>query len=305
MDTMLAITLISTFLILGSAFADPLDNVTPLTHEMTEAINKMDLNWKAADNFPEGFTVNNFTNILGVYDEFFYIRNRAIIPIGQNYLPSVDIRPRFTPGTFDARTKWPACADIIGRIPDGGNCGSAWATVVASVISDRICIQSNGQHKVNVSANELMEKCKEKCGRTCLGGWPGKALEYWRHNGLSIEGSKKRVYPKVIYSLAPWKEEIVRTEIMERGSVEAVVTIHPEFSHYKEGVFKPLTNWKKQLGRHSVKVIGWGVENGVPYWLCINNWGKKWGMEGIFKAERKQVDIERNVMAGIPDLSHL
>lgn len=36
-------------------------------------------------------------------------------------------------------------------------------------------------------------------------------------------------------------------------------------------------------GMHSVKIIGWGSENGVNYWIAANSWGNAWGENGYFK----------------------
>jgi cathepsin B len=56
----------------------------------------------------------------------------------------------------------------------------------------------------------------------------------------------------------------------------------------------------KNLGGHAIKMIGWGVENGTPYWLCMNSWNKSWGEEGLFKILRgsNECGIEDSVVAG-------
>ena len=55
---------------------------------------------------------------------------------------------------------------------------------------------------------------------------------------------------------------------------------------------------------HSVVLIGWGNEKGVPYWLAMNSWGPEWGVGGYFKILRGQNEsnIESFVIGSHPDL---
>ena len=33
-------------------------------------------------------------------------------------------------------------------------------------------------------------------------------------------------------------------------------------------------------GGHAIKIIGWGTEEGVDYWLAANSWNSDWGDKG-------------------------
>ena len=39
---------------------------------------------------------------------------------------------------------------------------------------------------------------------------------------------------------------------------------------HQDGVYVATT--EKELGEHTVTVIGWGEENGIPYWTVKNSW---------------------------------
>lgn len=45
------------------------------------------------------------------------------------------------------------------------------------------------------------------------------------------------------------------------------------------GVYQHVTG--EMLGGHAIKILGWGEENGTPYWLAANSWNNDWGDKGI------------------------
>ena len=54
---------------------------------------------------------------------------------------------------------------------------------------------------------------------------------------------------------------------------------------YSSGVYSPSAS-ATLIGRHAVSLVGWGTDNGVPYWICQNSWGPSWGEQGFFRIVR-------------------
>lgn len=79
--------------------------------------------------------------------------------------------------------------------------------------------------------------------------------------------------------------------------------MHSDFISYKSGVYKKSVSFEHRLWLHTVKILGWGEENNVPYWLAANTWNKEFGEKGLFKIIRGQDEcgIETiGVYAGVP-----
>lgn len=66
------------------------------------------------------------------------------------------------------------------------------------------------------------------------------------------------------------------------------------------GVYKHVAG--KELGGHAIRILGWGVEDGTPYWLVANSWNTDWGNNGFFKILRgsDECGIEGQISAGLP-----
>ena len=126
-----------------------------------------------------------------------------------------------------------------------------------------------------------------KCNQTC-------------QDGYDKEFKEDKYYGKEYYTVKG--EEEIKTEIYERGSIEASFLVYEDFVNYKDGVYQHVDG--ELLGGHAIKIIGWGVENGVKYWLCVNSWNEFWGDKGTFKILRGEnhCGVENNIVTGMPKL---
>ena len=62
--------------------------------------------------------------------------------------------------------------------------------------------------------------------------------------------------------------------------------VFSDFQQYVSGVYRRSASARGPLGGHAVKIVGWGDEGGVPYWLVANSWNDQWGDGGYFKIRR-------------------
>ncbi|XP_066569398.1 cathepsin B-like [Amia ocellicauda] len=108
-------------------------------------------------------------------------------------------------------------------------------------------------------------------------------------------------YGKNAYSV-PSQVEQIMSELYTNGPVEGAFTVYEDFLMYKSGVYRHVTG--SAVGGHAIKILGWGEENGTPYWLAANSWNTDWGEDGFFRFLRGQnhCGIESQIVAGIPKL---
>lgn len=116
----------------------------------------------------------------------------------------------------------------------------------------------------------------------------------------------------------------IQSEIMNYGPVVMVFNVYSDFLSYQSGVYQHTASAKllgmkfyiesrlrfglylyvrQFVGAHAVKCLGWGVENGLPYWLCANSWSTSFGENGFFRIRRgiNEGNIESNgATAGSP-----
>lgn len=188
------------------------------------------------------------------------------------------------------------CCDDCGMGCFGGFGSSAWeywernGLVTGGLYGSGVGCQPYSiapcEHHVNGTRPPCKSQETPKCQEKCI-------------DGYSLSYEKDKHFGKKTYSV-PSDQEQIMTEVYKNGPVEAGFTAYADFLLYKSGVYKHVTG--DMLGGHSVKIIGWGEENGTPYWLVANSWNTDWGDKGFFKMLRgnDECGFESEISAGIP-----
>ncbi|CAA9996292.1 unnamed protein product [Nesidiocoris tenuis] len=266
--------------------------------DIINKVNQAHTTWTAGHNFAPDTPVSYYKNLMGV----------KAMTNGRR-LTMMSYSGTQIPEEFDARKQWPECP-TISHLLDQGNCGSCWAVAGASAFSDRLCIASNGTFTTPLSVEELLSCCDE-CGDGCNGGDPASAWEYFVENGLSTGGDYDSKVGCLPYTIQPCEHHTTGkrpqcsalpesdTPECQRQCQNSQYKTDFRKDHHK-GVYQHVTG--SYLGGHAVRVIGWGVEKGTPYWLVANSWNSDWGDNGTFKIIRGTDDcgFEDGIVAGVP-----
>jgi cathepsin B len=110
-----------------------------------------------------------------------------------------------------------------------------------------------------------------------------KCLSNCTNPSYNVPYTTDKKFGNTSYSIAKDVAQI-QMEIFKNGPIVAVYAVYEDFLHYKTGVYVQTTGM--YIGGHAVKVIGWGNENGLDYWLVVNSWNTDWGNNGFFKILR-------------------
>lgn len=135
-----------------------------------------------------------------------------------------------------------------------------------------------------VSCDSLPEYSTPKCTSSCSESTYGTAYKSDKHFASSSYGIKGVTN--------------IQKELMEKGSIAVAMRVYEDFEVYESGVYQHVSG--SYLGGHAIKLVGWGVDNGTPYWTCVNSWNTYWGEEGSFRIKRgsNECGIEDDAVAG-------
>jgi len=191
-------------------------------------------------------------------------------------------------------------AGIVSPVKDQGSCGSCWTFSTTGAL-EAAYTQATGK-RVSLSEQQLVDCAQPFNNFGCNGGLPSQAFEYIKYNGgLDTE----EAYPyKGVNELCHFEPNSVGVKVADSVNItlgaedelkHAVGLVRPVsvafqvidgFRLYTSGVFTSDHCGTTPMDvNHAVLAVGYGVEDGIPYWLIKNSWGADWGADGYFKME--------------------
>ncbi|CAN6699151.1 unnamed protein product [Malus baccata var. baccata] len=189
---------------------------------------------------------------------------------------------------------------IVTPVKDQGHCGSCWTFSTTGAL-EAAYVQAFGK-QISLSEQQLVDCAGDFNNNGCNGGLPSQAFEYIKYNGgLDTEAA----YPYVgVDGACKFSSENVGVQVVDSVNItlgaeeelkHAVAFVRPvsvafqvvqSFRFYKSGVYTSDTCGSSSMDvNHAVLAVGYGVEDGVPFWLIKNSWGQSWGDNGYFKME--------------------
>lgn len=151
---------------------------------------------------------------------------------------------------------------------------------------------------------EILEKSLANQGRLPV----CSLLEGEQQDRCFDEKTAQRPWPIwSFYTLAGGDNLIknLQAEVVKWGPITVAFNIYPDFMDAYDGrsVYIPKPG-QHSVGGHAVRLVGWGDDGPVPYWICANSWGTSWGENGYFKIVRgnTMLALELNHMGIWPQL---
>eukprot|EP01022_Parablepharisma_sp_SALTPOND_P028327 TRINITY_DN707_c0_g1_i1.p1 TRINITY_DN707_c0_g1~~TRINITY_DN707_c0_g1_i1.p1 ORF type:complete len:275 (+),score=6.54 TRINITY_DN707_c0_g1_i1:112-825(+) len=200
------------------------------------------------------------------------------------------------PRNFDGREKWKEC---VAPVYDQGYCNSSWAHAVAGAMSDRYCIK-HGNEMHPMSPQDLL--CSSTETEKCSGNFDIEAVfAHAERDGVrdlkclpytedgkdcpedcSVEGADP-----TRYKCGPMQKltniEQIKTTIYEKGPVVCIFDETIDFADYFEGMYYSIHPKRRHTYSTAVKVVGWGYENGMNFWIGETSFSENFGENGFIR----------------------
>ncbi|CAF4955477.1 unnamed protein product [Pieris macdunnoughi] len=194
------------------------------------------------------------------------------------------------PDSFDWRTE-----KVVSPVKDQKTCGSCWAFAATGAVESQYAIK----HK---TIQEVSEQQLIDCDQRSSGCDGTNSLEnpllYFMENGAMaekdypyeskdnkcrFEKEKVKVTVKGCTNLKVDKDEEKLKNLLHQNGPTMIAVDAIPLKHHRGGILK---DCKSNTVNHAVLLVGYGSENGIPYWILKNSWGRYWGEDGFIRIQR-------------------
>ena len=198
------------------------------------------------------------------------------------------------PTSIDWRTR-----GALTPIRNQGKCGSCWAFSSVSNIQSSYFLKYGVL--LNLSEQQLLDCNSLSSG--CNGGIMQQAYDYlmkYSNGQVSLANypylgyqstCKASNFPALAqlsgYTFAGTTNEVSIAQMLVNYGPLAVGINANYLQYYYGGIIDLPASTCNPLGlNHAVNLVGYGVENGVNFWIVRNSWGTSWGENGYFRIAR-------------------
>lgn len=194
------------------------------------------------------------------------------------------------PAEIDWRTK-----NAVTPVKDQGQCGSCWSFSATGAMEGAWAISTSTL--ISLSEQQLVDCSKQYGNLGCKGGLMDNAFSYAVDHGMCSEtdypytaagGSCSKCGPVITVKGCQdvqVNNQVDLKEAVAKGPVSIAIEADTRiFQSYSSGVITG-SSCGTNLD-HGVLIVGYGVENGIKYWLVKNSWSSSWGDQGYVKIER-------------------
>ncbi|AIU41294.1 v-cath [Sucra jujuba nucleopolyhedrovirus] len=256
--------------------------------------NLQEINYKNQLNDSAVYTINKFADLSK--NEIISKYTGLNVPIQTtNFCKTIilDQPPGRGPLNFDWRQQ-----NKVTSVKNQGSCGACWAFATLGSIESQYAIR-NSVH-IDLSEQQMIDCDYVDMG--CDGGLLHTSFEQMMEMGGVVE---EHDYPYVAangpcklnefsnaivrvtgcYRYVVFKEEKLKDLLRAVGPIPIAIDASG-IVNYHRGIINYCENYGLN---HAVLLVGYGVENNVPFWTFKNTWGSDWGEEGFFRV-RQNID---------------